>query len=170
MPMQAKLTKVLVTNPTILLEYLPNGTLQAALQTRKSDVPWLCLTLQMTRALYSLHQNGISHMDLKPENVVLNKDNDAVLIDVSGIGGTTRKWLSPEMRLISEPWSQGIEARKQNDIWALGQIFSVVSQVTYSAVEQEVLREISLLASADDAPHIVPINISGVKAAIRAGT
>ncbi|XMA16588.1 hypothetical protein WAI453_009379 [Rhynchosporium graminicola] len=87
----------------ILLEYLPNGTLQAALQTRKSDVPWLCLTLQMTRALYSLHQNGISHMDLKPENVVLNKDNDAVLNDVSGIGGTTRKWLSPEMRLISEP-------------------------------------------------------------------
>ncbi|CZT43605.1 uncharacterized protein RSE6_03666 [Rhynchosporium secalis] len=120
----------LIATIGFLLEYLPNGTLQAALQTRKSDVPWLCLTLQMTRALYSLHQNGISHMDLKPEDVVLNQHNDAVLNDVSGIGGTTRKWLSPEMRLISQPWSQEIEARKQNDIWALGQIFSVISQVT----------------------------------------
>ena len=138
----------------ILLEYHPNGTLRTALQLRKPHVPWLCLALQITRALNGLHQNGISHMDLKPENIVLNKENVAILIDVSGIGGITRKWLSPEMRLIPEPWSQGIEARKQNDIWALGQIVSEISQVTYGAVEQQVLREVSLLATADNPPRI----------------
>ena len=95
------------------------------------------------------------------------------------------------MRLIPEPWSQGIEARKQNDIWALGQIVSEISQVTYGAVEQQVLREVSLLATADNPPRIplqeimsilsfsasalttsdiVPVNVVGVKAAIRAGT
>ncbi|TAQ84557.1 hypothetical protein B7494_g7119 [Chlorociboria aeruginascens] len=175
----------------ILLEYHPNGTLQHALQLRKSDVPWLCLALQITRALHDLHQHGIPHMDLKPENIVLNKDFHPILIDVSGIGGTTRKWLSPEMRLLLEPWSQGIEARKQNDIWALGQILSVMSQATYSAVEQEVLRNVSLLATTEIPPRIplqeifsifsfsastltisdiVPINVIGVKAAVRAGT
>lgn len=87
-------------------------------------------------------------MDLKPENIVLNKDLHAILIDVNGIGGTTRKWLSPEMGLLPEPLSQGIEARKQNDIWALGQILSVMSHAICNAVEQEVLRNVSLLASA----------------------
>lgn len=62
------------------------------------------------------------HMDSKPENIVLSKDLSAILMDPSGIGGRTRKWLSPEMRLLLEPLSQDFEARKQNDIWTLGQI------------------------------------------------
>jgi hypothetical protein len=54
-------------------------------------------------------------MDLKLENIVLSREMHAILIDISGSGGTTRKWLSPEMQSIPEPLSQDIEARKQND-------------------------------------------------------
>jgi serine/threonine protein kinase len=93
-------------------------------------------------------------MDLKPENIVLSKDLSAILIDPSGIGGTTRKWLSPEMRLLPEPLSQDFEARKQNDIWALGEIISAMADATCDEMERKVLRKISLLATAQVPPRI----------------
>jgi len=74
-------------------------------------------------------------MDLKPENIVLSRNIHAILIDLSGIGGTTRKWLSPEMRSLPEPFSQGIEARKQNDIWTLGLILPAMAHATCNAME-----------------------------------
>lgn len=133
----------------ILLEYHSNGTLQDALGSRTSEVPWLRFALQLTHALHDLHLNNITHMDLKPSNIVLGKDLSAILIDISGIGGITPKWLSPEMILLNEPLCQGIEARKQHDIWALGRILLVASDVTRNAAEQEVLRNVALRATAE---------------------
>ena len=93
-------------------------------------------------------------MDLKPRNIVFSKDLNIILIDISGIRGTTRKWLSPEMRLLPEPLSQDFEARKQNDIWALGQILSAMAQTTCDEIERRVLREVSLLATIEVLPYI----------------
>jgi serine/threonine protein kinase len=138
----------------ILLEYHPKGTLQNALQSPKLNSPWHRLAVQITHTVDVLHQNGITHMDLKPRNIVLSKDLNAILIDTSGIGGTTRKWLSPEMRLLPEPLSQDFEARKQNDIWALGQILSAIAQTTCDEMERRVLRKVSLLATTEVLPRI----------------
>jgi serine/threonine protein kinase len=93
-------------------------------------------------------------MDLKPENIVLSKDLNAILIDTSGIGGTTRKWLSPEMRHQPNPLAQDIEARKQNDIWAVGQILWEMAQITGDKEEHRVLSEVSRLAATEDTPRI----------------
>jgi hypothetical protein len=143
----------------ILLEYHPNGMLQDVLQSRKPNYPWYRWALEITCTLEALHRNGIAHMDLKPENIVLSRNMHAVLIDISGIGGTTRKWLSPEMKSIPEPLSQDIEARKENDIWALGQILSAMAHATYDAMEHEVLGKISLLATAEFPPRIPLRNV-----------
>lgn len=59
-----------------------------------------------------------------------------VLIDVSGIGGITLDWLSPEMENISEPLSQDFELRKQHDIWALEKILSEMAHTTNDMVEK----------------------------------
>jgi serine/threonine protein kinase len=145
-------------NPTslqgILLEYHPNGTLQNTLQSPKLNSPWHRWAVQITRTVDALHQNGITHMDLKPRNIVLSKDLNAILIDPSGIGGTTRKWLSPEMRFLPEPLSQDFETRKQNDIWALGQILSAMAQTTCNEEEHRVLSEVSRLATTEVPPRI----------------
>lgn len=93
-------------------------------------------------------------MDLKPENIVLSRNMHVILIDLSGIEGTTRKWLSPERRSLPYPLSQDIEARKQNDIWALGRILSAMAYATHDAIEHEVLGKISLLATAEFPPRI----------------
>jgi hypothetical protein len=138
----------------ILLEYHPNGMLKDMLQSPKPTHPWLRWALEITSSLEALHQVHIAHMDLKPENIVLSREMHAILIDISGSGGTTRKWLSPEMQSIPEPLSQDIEARKQNDIWALGQILSTMAYTTCDVLEQEVLGKISLLATAEFPPRI----------------
>jgi serine/threonine protein kinase len=137
----------------ILLEYHPNGTLADVLQSPKLDYPWHYWALEITYT-QAFHRNGIAHMDLKPENIVLDRNMHAIVIDISGIGGTTRKWLSPEMRSLPEPLSQDFEARKENDIWALGQILSAMAHATYDAMECKVLSEISLLAMVEAPPRI----------------
>jgi serine/threonine protein kinase len=138
----------------ILLEYHPNGMLQDVLQSPKPNYPWYRWALEITCTLEALHWNGIAHMDLKPENIVLSRNMHAILIDISGSGGISRKWLSPEMRSLPEPLSQNIEARKQNDIWALGQVLSAMAHATYDAMGHEVLSKVSSLATADIPPRI----------------
>lgn len=139
----------------ILLEYHPNGTLHDVLQTAlqspkpKKNFPWHRWAVQITTTLAHLHQVGITHMDLKPENIVLSEDLDTILIDLSGIGGPTRKWLSPEMKILSNPLSQDMESRKQNDIWALGSIISAIADATCNEKEVQVLRRVSLHATAE---------------------
>lgn len=174
----------------ILLEYHPNGTLQAVLQLPKPAYPWSRWALQITCTLDALHRNGIAHMDLRPANIVLSKKNHAILIDISGIGGTTRKWLSPEMMSLPEPMAQDIEARKQNDIWALGQIFAAMAHATYNSIEQEVLSNVPRLATIEAPPRIplsyaisllpsspalhssevAPVDLVGLEATVDAGT
>ena len=93
-------------------------------------------------------------MDSKPENIVFSRNIHATLIDLSGIGGTTRKWLLPEMRSLPEPFSQCIEARKQNYIWTQGLIISAMAGATCNAMEHKVLSKVSLLATAKSPPRI----------------
>ena len=62
-------------------------------------------------------------MDLKPGNVVISREEDAVLIDVSG-RGFTYEWLSPDMAAemtdVHDVLFVSLASRKFNDIWALG--------------------------------------------------
>lgn len=51
-------------------------------------------------------------MDLKPGNIVISAGLNAILIDVSGSGGVTQEWLSPEIRDLPDPLSKNIESRK----------------------------------------------------------
>ena len=93
-------------------------------------------------------------MDLKPRNIVISKHLNAILIDVSGIGGVTRKWLSPEMKVLSEPLTQDMESRTQNDIWAVGAILLAMADVSCNNMEAQVLREVALEAIAEIPPRI----------------
>ena len=54
-------------------------------------------------------------MDIKPANVVLDADGNAVLIDISGIGGITHGWRAPEIRDKILPSELPYEVRRSND-------------------------------------------------------
>ena len=78
----------------------------------------------------------------------------AILIDVSGVGGTSRDWLSPEMRTLSEPLSEDLNSRIQNDIWALGKIVSVMANAANDKTVQRPLTRLSQLATTELPPRI----------------
>lgn len=61
-------------------------------------------------------------MDIKPSNVVLDADANAVLIDISGVGGMTYEWRSPEARDETLPNDLRNEVRWSNDTWAYGKL------------------------------------------------
>lgn len=93
-------------------------------------------------------------MDIKPSNIILGKDNELILIDVGGAGGTTREWLSPAMKEVQAPLMESFQARKENDIWAVGEVLSRMSE----AVEREPER--LLLQSAASAAKSDPAHVS----------
>ncbi|KAH8166900.1 hypothetical protein CIB48_g1362 [Xylaria polymorpha] len=131
----------------ILLEHYPNGTLKSALQSPKPQIDrrWLVWGLQIAEALACLHKNDLTHMDLKPSNVVINAEWSAVVIDISGLGGVTSDWLSPKLRKEADPLLQSLEVRKQNDIWALGRILSAIAEVSTS-VDKQLLESVAWAA------------------------
>jgi len=131
----------------LLLEYHPNGTLKDAIASPKPRSTWRGWGLQITTALACLHERDIPHMDLKPENIVISKEYNAILIDVSGLGGYTREWLAPEMldreARQQQPMLQDTDARKQNDIWALGKILSAMADVSCNVEEKRLLKSVA---------------------------
>lgn len=86
--------------------------------------------LQIGTALRSLHKRGRTHLDIKPSNIVLDANDNAVLIDVSGTGGYVWEWLSPEMQILSEtsPANAPFEARVSTDCWAYGRLLSAIAE------------------------------------------
>ncbi|PLB47591.1 hypothetical protein P170DRAFT_447531 [Aspergillus steynii IBT 23096] len=52
---------------------------------------------------------------------------NAVLIDISGIGGITHEWCAPEIRNEISPFDLPFEQRWLNDVWAYGKLLSAIA-------------------------------------------
>ncbi|PGG95007.1 serine/threonine protein kinase [Polytolypa hystricis UAMH7299] len=131
----------------LLLEYHAGGTLEDAMTDKDGSArPWQNWALQIARGLNHLHTKGITHMDLKPSNIVIDGRDNAVLIDISGIGGVTFEWLAPELRGMDNPISVPFETRQRNDIWAYGRLLSII--VESISMGDESTRSIEYVAKA----------------------
>ncbi|RMJ05076.1 hypothetical protein CDV36_014254 [Fusarium kuroshium] len=121
----------------ILLEQHPGGTLAEALETANVGAYLQRWGAQLCTAVAALHQHNVTHMDIKPSNMVLDKDKNLVLIDVGGAGGVTREWLSPKMQQILDPLSTNLQDRKENDTWAVGKVLCRMAEVREQTDEQQ---------------------------------
>ncbi|KAL3463464.1 kinase-like domain-containing protein [Aspergillus heterothallicus] len=87
---------------------------------------------QIGLAIKSMHDAGRAHVDVKPGNVVLDSEGNAKLIDISGTGGWTWEYLSPEMDQIvkgDEDINLGkipFEIRVGNDYWGYALILDAL--------------------------------------------
>jgi serine/threonine protein kinase len=143
-----------------VLQYHPNGTLQGALQDSNQETirQWRKWAFQISLALLRFHERGLAHMDLKPSNIVFDAEYNAVLIDISGIGGITREYTSPEMLNLNEPLDEKLEARMRNDIWALGKMISEMADASTDYTEKDQLKSIALGATTDDPSSRTPLS------------
>lgn len=80
----------------LLLEYCSRGDLKTLLRCSKHPIDSttkLRWAAQIAHGIQALHREGLIHSDLRCENVVIDDDDDAQLIDFSGDGGLyTRGW------------------------------------------------------------------------------
>ena len=105
-----------------LLPFYPGGTLEEKIQSKGfQDCPWRTWLLHVGRGLLRLHELDLPHADLKPSNILIDHRGTAILIDVSGIGGATFDWTSPELRN-NDKAGASVQAKKWDDAWAFGKI------------------------------------------------
>ncbi|KAF2761255.1 kinase-like protein [Pseudovirgaria hyperparasitica] len=156
----------------ILLEYYPNGTLEEMLKNAQNASlsvarPWLKWAFQIANALACLHGRGVAHMDIKPSNILISATDDAVITDVSGVGGVTREWLAPEMLDMLDPLSESMGSRMRNDIWALGSL--LLQMANAACIGKEQLHCIGISATVEN-PSLRPSAQSLVSNLIELGT
>jgi serine/threonine protein kinase len=121
-----------------LLEYYSGGSLEQIFEDESQfesqfDTLLIQWALQIGIALRLLHKRGRTHLDIKPSNIVLDANEHAVLIDVSGTGGYVWEWLSPEMQILiqnieTSPANTPFEARVATDCWAYGRLLSALAE------------------------------------------
>ncbi|OAL40460.1 hypothetical protein AYO20_00196 [Fonsecaea nubica] len=124
-----------------LQEKYPGGALLQRLEQKDlTGLPWKQWPFQICTALQYLHSNGIAHMDIKPDNVVLDRDGNAVLIDIGGTGAFSIEGLAPELR-DRETDSYTLQEQKLSDIWAYGKLLLEI--LTASSVQLDWLRQLT---------------------------
>lgn len=107
----------------ILLKFYSGGSLEQIFkEDRVKAYDWQCWPIQIGTALSHIHGARRTHIDIKPANVVLDAQGNALLLDISGIGGITYSWLAPEIRHEEPSFDLPFEARVLHSTWAYGKL------------------------------------------------
>lgn len=81
-------------------------------------------------------------MDIKPSNIVIDTEDNAVLIGIAGTGATY-EWVAPELRQRIPPLDIPFEARCWNDLWAFGKLLFELAKFDEKGTTGKELRQIA---------------------------
>lgn len=115
--------------PALILEYLPGLNLRDFFAQGKSEADVLSTALQLAQALIDLHQQGIIHQDLNPDNIIMDPQTQKLkLIDFGLAILQNQATETPAFHLTGtwaylSPEQTGRTAQKvdpRSDLYALG--------------------------------------------------
>jgi WD40 repeat protein len=156
--------------PYVALEYLEGQNLrERVLERRPSLQEALRISLAVAEALREAHQNGVLHLDLKPENIVIPRDGRIRVVDF----GLAKTFLLPDDESPMDGASAGVRAagwgtpsyvapeqwRYQEctgatDIWALGVILFELCSNRLPYPQPDVLEKGKAICSKKPAPRL----------------
>ena len=108
--------------PFIIMEYIEGRDLADVLQAEGvMTIDQACHTLsQVASALAAAHENGIVHRDVKPDNVVQERDSDRVVLTDFGIAGLLETGTETITRLTQQGQLLGESVTDESDVYSLG--------------------------------------------------
>ncbi len=159
--------------PFIVMQYLPGGTLADRFHKQRMRVSeFMPIMERLVSGLTVAHERAIIHQDIKPSNILFNRDGNAVLSDFGiaaaveassrrtrrrSFGGTPR-YMSPEQaRVLVAPHEPPPPISPQSDVYSLGVVLfqALTGRVPYDGRS---VAEIALAHLQDPIPNICAIN------------
>lgn len=113
--------------PYIVMELVAGIRLDECIdsETPQDELGWLDVMLQMADGLSDAEKKGVVHGDIKPANILMDKDGNAKLSDfgIARIGGSTDDRILGTPLYISPEKAKGVKADARSDQFSLGASF-----------------------------------------------
>ena len=116
------------SQPYLVLPYCPNGSLNKKVGACTEEEAWKIIE-QVASGLAYLHKKGIIHQDIKPDNILIDENNDYVITDF-GISMKAQSTLRKSMHIQAQSGTMAYMAPERfstephpipaNDVWSLG--------------------------------------------------
>lgn len=98
-------------NPYIIMEYCPNGNLNDRKAEFYFEYKFSRLFISVLKGLQDLHQNGVIHRDIKPDNILFTLEDNPKLTDFDIVGNINKRMTAANwLGAVKDIWGTAVYA------------------------------------------------------------